>query len=817
MQSESKAKVLALRSIMSNPKLSKILEDGFNAPIGSTKRVQAKSIVSILKRMGSPEGSKGLQSFKEQAEKLKNANNPYIDIYKRAFDGQGGPSNPYDAVPKFLRRAPAPVEGFSISFKSKKLDGQGGPTSVVDPYAPSNPYSPNPDALSSFNPSANISNSTPSYVAPWAPSVPGQTPGLFGGAYSPSGAVIGAGDIFDEGLKYASTPVLGAAAFGEYGLDKLYSSLFPNVPKKLGDTAGMQILDKIFPVKSPSSPITSSAAGATTKPPIKGMVDWDNGYYTYYKGDGTTQTGQIGDKFYEANKNQGTKAPAKGMVEWDNGYYTYYYGDGTTETGQIGDNFYNEHKGEITNPGQNPSTPGAETVEDNPFAGTQFESMWDKLSPYVRQNLLSTISPGSFVSSMLNNREEMRKLYPNTPDSEIPFAAGLLGQQKALAAALRQEFHLDEIAAERNNMIKSGATLSVDLTDYIKGRDTFIKSVDDMISGVKRASKTGLSDPATQASNKTYINYLSVLKGRQNSRYIDLLNTSITHQDAVMADITNRYNTQVALYQEELASGREITKAKYDEMYADLSGMWALTQSGPEMARTAAKQQADIDMVRAQEMAQNIENAGGSTGSNATENPIFKDSKEIESRILDTSVSGANKFVPGFNIMDQIEFLVGQSGKSPAAVMDAINRGIQSTATDEAGVARAKGIIAAYETSGGSPYLSPDFAQQMRVVLERETSGALTPVISGNISEFSSATAWLTKRALNDLTDKEKQNFLNSFKTISQEHKEALWEYYKSTLTKESSFNKDKTTRQAVFKTDPAGLAKQISYWVSKN
>ena len=41
-----------LTSIMSNPKLARTFKEAMNAPIGSTKRDQAKSILSIMRKVG---------------------------------------------------------------------------------------------------------------------------------------------------------------------------------------------------------------------------------------------------------------------------------------------------------------------------------------------------------------------------------------------------------------------------------------------------------------------------------------------------------------------------------------------------------------------------------------------------------------------------------------------------------------------------------------------------------------------------------------------------------------------------------------------
>ena len=103
----NKKKSELLKSIMGNPKLSRVFTEALSSPIGSTKRQQSKSILSIMKKMG------GLR-----------------------YDGQGGPGTVYSqpasskqskdysnmiifpAAPKFKTK------------KENKNDGQGGPDNV---------------------------------------------------------------------------------------------------------------------------------------------------------------------------------------------------------------------------------------------------------------------------------------------------------------------------------------------------------------------------------------------------------------------------------------------------------------------------------------------------------------------------------------------------------------------------------------------------------------------------------------------------------------------------------------------------------------
>ena len=71
-----KSKNAAFSAIAKNPKLVKILNEAINAPVGSTKRVRAKSVLSILKKV-SPDK---------------------VYLGKGGYGGQGGPLDKYQTT-----------------------------------------------------------------------------------------------------------------------------------------------------------------------------------------------------------------------------------------------------------------------------------------------------------------------------------------------------------------------------------------------------------------------------------------------------------------------------------------------------------------------------------------------------------------------------------------------------------------------------------------------------------------------------------------------------------------------------------------------
>lgn len=104
----NKKKVEMLKSIMGNPKLSRILSDALSSPIGSTKRQQSKSILSIMKKLG------GIRNDGQGGPGMAYIQQPTVSSYKQPKDYSNMIIFP--AAPKF-----------KVKKEVKKMDGQGGP------------------------------------------------------------------------------------------------------------------------------------------------------------------------------------------------------------------------------------------------------------------------------------------------------------------------------------------------------------------------------------------------------------------------------------------------------------------------------------------------------------------------------------------------------------------------------------------------------------------------------------------------------------------------------------------------------------------
>lgn len=691
MQSENQSKVSALKAVMGNPKLAKTIQEGFNAPIGSTKREQARSILSIIKKIDSSGNSNGI-SFHQPTPKVED-NNPYSIIYKKAFeekkaDGKGG-------APLFSYAPPVLNTGSQLMLKRTVTPSFGANFSLSQP-SPSS-------SLSSLN--------NPNAIAAW------NKTGL-----STSSIKTDPSTFFSSNYGPSSLSLSGAGINPNANLQQVLSS----------------------GVKFGAQPIVATPKETAQTPAALG----------------------IGNEQYGPNQNPNPDA-------------------GSGYTGPSGDSS---------------------------------SAMIGDLSSGLQTKFKSSMTGGMFATSVLGDRNQLREM--GVPESQIPFAAGLQGQVDALADRLKEEYKLDELGNQYKELMNSNATFSTDLTDYIKGRDTYIESVNGMIDSVKSSMKTGLSDPGTVAANKTYIDYLSVLKGRQNNRYIDLLNNSIERHDAKLKMIADDYNSKFAMYKEELAQGTAITTATYNQMYTDLSNAWTLYSQGPALALQADKLRADTAKTWAESLKITAE-AGGSTGGGKG---FIEEAKKISSEFMDTSAAGGGKFFPNINLKAKLEAALA-NGTSLNAINYLMQTGVQNTAgaglddvdnlkrqlasfkeKDNQGVSIDQMMVdhGYVDSKTGQPL---SFSDDMLAALNQSSYKSVNSTIAGASTDIKAAIDWLVKYDAKKISGK-KADFIKSFggKNIDSRVLSALWDYYVTTVTSNPNFDKDKNSRQSIFKTDAMGV-----------
>lgn len=164
-----------------------------------------------------------------------------------------------------------------------------------------------------------------------------------------------------------------------------------------------------------------------------------------------------------------------------------------------------------------------------------------------------------------------------------------------LRNGLKKEYQIDAQLNRLNELTARGMTITDDLQAYIRGKDQYMGEIDKMMDKTKtQMAYMDTSNPAVAKTMNSYVNYLTILKGRQNQRYIDFLDSGINYHNAEVANLTNLYKTNLEAFQETYKDAATITAETYTNLKTMLKEMYTNIE-----ARTAAAEEAkDKEMQR---------------------------------------------------------------------------------------------------------------------------------------------------------------------------------------------------------------------------
>jgi len=214
------------------------------------------------------------------------------------------------------------------------------------------------------------------------------------------------------------------------------------------------------------------------------------------------------------------------------------------------------------------------------------------------------IGQSAFAFQVMSDKEELKKMFPGVPEEWLPDGALLSGQLADLKNTIYKESGLEQQLSNLNNLKRRGATLKTDLADYVRGRDEYLGQLDGMITGAKdKMAGMDMANPHVNERMNKYMNYLYVLKGRQEKRYVDYVNTSIEQHNADLSFSQEQYNIGITKYQDELATQGAIKTEQYNyfkgmlgDLYTNLAGQEQLQHD--RMVDNLALSQAQANLLK---------------------------------------------------------------------------------------------------------------------------------------------------------------------------------------------------------------------------
>src|SRR3990167_1406639 len=632
-----------LKSIMSNPKMSKTFREAMMAPIGSTKRQQAKTVLSIMKKLG------GTYS-----------------------DGQGGPfMNPqqtpsapvtpdysnmviFPAAPKFKTKTPkgnvsAPVAN----------DGQGGPYNSFM----NNPYSYSPTTASKLEaptgpiPGAGLWDAIVHPKQPERSLTSGTSTPLFGGAFSgykPPAEIESATRFF--GVPKTNWPTLSAPT-----KTKEDTSTAPPSPEGLQDKT-QAMLQGIQDVLQKQK--TSTGTSPTD----------------------TTQTG-------------GTESP-----------------EGTTTGG-----------------GATPPTP----ITEKPM------SEGDRIKSEAKKAVEEGTGAGLFAMGIADEK----------------FEGGLDAYINKLDTKLKTDFNLDALETELSNLKSQKNNLIPTLTQYVQGKDNYLKFVDQMIDRTEgELLKTDIGNPAVANSYNNYLKYLYTLKGRQTQRYGNFLESAVADYNSDLERTESNYTNVYNRYNAAITRQSGIAQNDYNTLYQTMASLYTSLEEAPT-------KRLNLEILQQQKTLNNlkiIETAGGLDGGSGTLD--YGKVQEYAKSIADKDGNLSMEALGADGLAGHL-----MAAKDKNAMIKAINTAVAtSLSPKEGGAGETDRVSQAFKfkkliddlasVPGGETY-----AAKMYPTFNQNANDLVSNYVLGNIDSIKSATKdlvteskpWFSKNKKPGLEDKE--------------------------------------------------------------
>jgi len=233
------------------------------------------------------------------------------------------------------------------------------------------------------------------------------------------------------------------------------------------------------------------------------------------------------------------------------------------------------------------------------------------------------------------------------------------------------KYDIDAERKEVDRMTAEGVTLPKDITNYIKGRDTYIEQTDKEIDKFidKSMTESDMSNPANAAKANAQLNYLYTLRGRQNQSYIGYLNDAVEqHTNALKAKVDD-YNSDITAATALLTSQNAITTEEYKLQLASFESMYNELKAAP-----AEQMQLDILTLQRDKA---LKEAAADPLTLADQTSYIDQNAKLKGVIVDKD----NVAIPGTDLVQEITTIANDPGNkdiTPTGVMLSYIKGVQN-------------------------------------------------------------------------------------------------------------------------------------------
>lgn len=197
------------------------------------------------------------------------------------------------------------------------------------------------------------------------------------------------------------------------------------------------------------------------------------------------------------------------------------------------------------------------------------------------------MGPSMFALRAMSDPQGFKKLMKDVAgvdiaDEDLPTGGSLSANIDKMEKALKLHYNLDDLLNQKSSIVETGVTVERDLKDYIRGRDEYLTETQRMIEDTQKGMwQQNLGDPQVAKQMDNYMNYLYTLRGNQNKRYIDFLNSGITQYNRDLTEVSNNYDKALAAYQHDLTTKSAITTEEFQMYNTALQEMYTNAEQAP--------------------------------------------------------------------------------------------------------------------------------------------------------------------------------------------------------------------------------------------
>jgi len=236
------------------------------------------------------------------------------------------------------------------------------------------------------------------------------------------------------------------------------------------------------------------------------------------------------------------------------------------------------------------------------FGDSYLNEAWGNLSPEDKERIgpvfeavRNNIGSELFAEKMLSGDRETLKQLTGLPDEVLPEGASKARNINKLFDTLKLKHNIEGLEDNMETLASRGLNIEQNLQDYVTGRDQYIEELDGLIDSTKDSmSNMDLSDIKVRKPMDSYMNYLYVLKGRQQKRYVDFVKMGIDYHNDELQRVKMTYDSEYKKFEEEFNKMSAVQEEDYDKVYSAIGNLYTMLENEDSIIMDKAKKHLEV-------------------------------------------------------------------------------------------------------------------------------------------------------------------------------------------------------------------------------